>query len=343
MTYQQYTVKDFVLDERFNRWVKTNDPAEAGFWEKWQAQHPEKSALLLEARAIVLALSEDKDDLAPQEMAEMWEVIQQRRHLTPRVSPVITHPIARVQTWPRWASLAAAVTGMVLLAGALLYLLPLNKIQVRTTSEETKTIRLPDGSTVILNANSTLSYARDWNKETPREIWLDGGAYFQVTHQQGGKRARFLVHTSEVEVEVLGTTFNVLEKGHTTKVVLSTGQVSFRVNDQPQTLLMKPGEVIEYSDKDKKIEQRKVRSEVYKAWRANKWVLKDATLNEVTQMIEETFGTTVVLEEESIGFEKMTGVVPIDDMDKLLKGLTGIYELQVTRQEGKIILSRNKE
>src|SRR5689334_3939888 len=115
MNYQQYTVKDFVLDERFNQWVKKNDPVEAAFWKNWQALHPEKADLLLEARAIVLALSDNKDELAPYEMAEMWEVIQQRRQTLTRPSPVITHRTTRVSIWRRWTSLAAAVTGLVLL------------------------------------------------------------------------------------------------------------------------------------------------------------------------------------------------------------------------------------
>jgi ferric-dicitrate binding protein FerR (iron transport regulator) len=65
--------------------------------------------------------------------------------------------------------------------------------------------RLADGTTVWLNAGSTLSYENDFNGST-REVKLEGEAFFDVTKQPGRP---FIVHTSGIDIKVLGTTFNV--------------------------------------------------------------------------------------------------------------------------------------
>ena len=336
MKNQYNTVKDLVVDERFNRWVKTDGTEEAEFWQNWQAMHPDKVAILLEARQVVLSLSEDRDAITSLEMVELWENIQVRRQsLAAEKGRIIRFGTT---TRRKWVSMAAAVAGLLLVSSSVWYWLRSDEMHYQTAAKQTKTIQLPDGSTVILNANSTLRYAKAWDRSTPREIWLSGGAYFQVTHQPGGKNARFLVHTAKVNVEVLGTTFNVLERGTRTKVVLSTGKVKLDVRDQAQTLVMQPGEIVEYSAEKKKVEQRKTASTVYRAWAANQWVLHEVPLREVIQMMEETFGIPIRLENPAIGREKMTGVVPIDDLDKLLQGLAGIYALDVVRSQEAIIL-----
>ena len=51
-----------------------------------------------------------------------------------------------------------------------------------------KTILLPDSSLITLNANSTLSYNNNWNSTAPRKVWLNGEAYFSVTHQQNNQK-----------------------------------------------------------------------------------------------------------------------------------------------------------
>jgi ferric-dicitrate binding protein FerR (iron transport regulator) len=70
---------------------------------------------------------------------------------------------------------------------------------------------LPDNSTVILNANSSLRYQENWEAELLREVWVDGEAFFSVVHTHNHQRFRVNV-TDDLKVEVLGTEFNVKDR-----------------------------------------------------------------------------------------------------------------------------------
>ncbi|MDR6784977.1 transmembrane sensor [Pedobacter africanus] len=88
-----------------------------------------------------------------------------------------------------------------------------------TAKGETFQVRLPDGSLVVLNAASTLTYPTNLNRVNERKVELRGEAYFEVAkvmlQAEGkanltkGKRKPFIVATDKQQVEVLGTQFNV--------------------------------------------------------------------------------------------------------------------------------------
>ena len=68
------------------------------------------------------------------------------------------------------------------------------------TPLKTKTVHLPDGSTVVLNTSSRLDDTK------PREVTLIGEGYFDIQKAPGQP---FLVHTGKLTTRVLGTTFNI--------------------------------------------------------------------------------------------------------------------------------------
>ncbi|MEQ7802390.1 FecR domain-containing protein [Pedobacter sp. ASV1-7] len=88
-----------------------------------------------------------------------------------------------------------------------------------TANGETFQVRLPDGSLVVLNAASSLTYPTNINLVNERKVKLGGEAYFEVakamikvegaTNNVAGKRKPFIVETDRQQVEVLGTQFNV--------------------------------------------------------------------------------------------------------------------------------------
>lgn len=100
---------------------------------------------------------------------------------------------------------------------------------------------LPDGSRFTLNAGSKIDFlAEGWGSQ--RTLSLEGEAYFEV--KEGSK---FSVNTSLGQVSVLGTQFNVRERGQTLKVSCQSGKVSVKVNAGPQPVILLPGQVATYS------------------------------------------------------------------------------------------------
>ncbi|GAB2781380.1 hypothetical protein GCM10027275_26310 [Rhabdobacter roseus] len=97
-------------------------------------------------------------------------------------------------------------------------------IEVKNTNATEQEVALPDGTTVLLAQNSSLVYGKTFN-QARREVYLTGEAFFNVKRNV---TKPFVVHTGELDTEVLGTSFRIQqnEKDKTTEVSVRTGKVS---------------------------------------------------------------------------------------------------------------------
>jgi transmembrane sensor len=93
-----------------------------------------------------------------------------------------------------------------------------------------KSTKLPDGSVVTLNKNSSLWYNFDFNHEA-RDIILQGEAYFEVEHNP---QLPFRVFSGNSVVEVTGTRFSICEDTAFVRVLVLSGSVSFQLADNPK-------------------------------------------------------------------------------------------------------------
>ena len=98
-------------------------------------------------------------------------------------------------------------------------------------------LTLPDGTKVWLNSATHLSYDAEYNK-SDRKIYLDGEAYFEVAKN---KDKRFIVCCNDLEIEALGTTFDVKGYGDDLSVTTLLAEGSVRVSNKTNTTLLKPG------------------------------------------------------------------------------------------------------
>jgi transmembrane sensor len=108
----------------------------------------------------------------------------------------------------------------------------------KTGFAQTKKITLPDGSKVTLNANSELKLSADWSVKGDRQVWLDGEAYFEV-EKKSATHQKFIVHTKDIDVEVLGTKFNVNTRHQKAVVSLEEGKIKLSLNGETKSVLNK--------------------------------------------------------------------------------------------------------
>jgi ferric-dicitrate binding protein FerR (iron transport regulator) len=241
---------------------------------------------------------------------------------------------------------AAVLTGLLVLAGsgywaAREWLHPTHTLS--TPLGGLQSVTLPDGSTVALNANSRLRYARDWSPETPREVWLEGEAYFQVTKKRNARgRVKFTVHTDNVQVEVLGTAFDVHSRRGTTRVVLTEGKVQLTGTTAraARPLVMQSGDLAALSAGDTAFVRKRVNPESYAAWRRNQLVFVSTPLAEVAQLLEDHYGLKVVFADDALAREKFTATIRGRNPNVLLKVLAESFGLVVTRRGNHVTISR---
>ena len=259
---------------------------------------------------------------------------------------------ARPATWRRWAA-AAALVGIAAGVGGGVYwqqhpqrvaatqpAAGLPPTQYVTGNGQTREVQLPDGSTVTLNANSTLRHAAVWSPNAPREVWLNGEAYFSVKHL--ANHQRFRVHTSgNFNVEVLGTKFTVYRRHAQERVVLLSGKVRVDFHDQHQPdVILKPGELLQTADATpKQVVHKAVRAPTYAAWKDSRLVLDDLPIADLATQLRDTYGVEVVVLDSALRRQTITGTVPLGDLNLLCQALRASFNIKVARQGSRILLS----
>jgi transmembrane sensor len=207
---------------------------------------------------------------------------------------------------------------------------------------EVKNFTMPDGSAITLNANSSLSFPTVWDEQEEREVQLTGEAFFEVAKKTGKSNAKFVVHTKGIDIEVLGTQFNVNNRRDKVQVVLQEGKVSLSpAGKEHSQTLMTPGDLVEYSQKDNKMEHRKVNPFMYSSWKEEETLFEDKPLLEIAQQLEDTRGMQVIFAEDSLRQLRFTGSLPNNDLDKFLLILSKSFGITVSRKGSQIILQKN--
>jgi len=345
MDYKHFSVNDFASDEKFRRWVKQPEQSDLEFWKQWLARHPEKQEIIEEAKLLVKILGFEQNQPNNAAVEEVKKNI--KAHIQSGGSahvPVKTlKPASTFASWQRVAAVFIGVTMM----GLLYYFLAdnYNNTFYATNFGEIKTIPLPDGSMATLNGNSSLRLSSDW--EAGREVWLEGEAFFEVKkvtdkspQNQAGKKKKFTVHTRHLDVEVLGTTFNVNERRGITKVALNTGRVQL-IKQSPEdttTISMTPGELVEYEEANKNFRKQLVNTNMVSVWKEGKFAFEGTSLQEIGRMLEDSYGYSVTIEGNGLAERKFTANLPSRNVDFLLSLIAELMDIKAERNGDEITL-----
>lgn len=344
MDYRDYAAEDFVLDTSFRNWVFGNDPAAITFWENWLLENPDKAGTIRKARQLALALRVREPHLSEGEILAARTAIRTAAEASREPASIAAGPIPLYrQSWFRAAAVWLAVVSALVLS---LYVYHQTGRQTYATGYgETRRISLPDGSTVMLNANSTLQTPRRWDPAVRREVWLSGEAFFTVTEKPGAGNARFVVHTRDLAVEVLGTRFNVNSRPARTQVVLSTGKVQIHLNgatDRP-AIPMQPGDLVEVSGKASRLVRRTVQPQVYSAWQTHKLVFDKTPVAEIARLLKDNYGLKVTFENPASARRRVSGTIPSNNQAVLLEALSALLDMEIVRQEEELIFRNRPE
>ncbi len=349
MQQQSYSsASALALDASFQEWVQHPTPENAVRWEQWIQQEASHQQLADEARRMLLLLKPAQADIPDHARQHVWQRLQASIKIQPTVQKasvltLVTNPFQRIYRTPsyRWAAVAAIV--VVLMGGAYWSFFMPRDTEVATTVAEIKTLTLPDGSTVVLNANSTLTYDARWDGTAERSVTLSGEAFFKVTKQNvQGQGVKFLVRTKYATVEVLGTQFNVNTRRERTAVVLNEGRVRLvSPTANSQVIDLRPGEKIELTAQGS-FTKTPVNPDVWTSWKDNKLIFNGASLHDVAQLLQDNYNVTVIFEDDELANLNFTGGVPANDLDKLVRVIAEAFSIEVTRTEQTIVVRRKR-
>ncbi len=194
-------------------------------------------------------------------------------------------------------------------------------------------ITLPDGSQVWLNAASSLRYPTHFDVHE-RRVMLTGEAYFEVSSitSSGNKKTPFIVQTSEQEVTVLGTQFNIssYQDEKMVKTTLLEGAVNVLSLKRNESKKLKPGQqsIIE----EGRIAVRTVDTDEAVAWKNGEFVFYNQDIETVMKKIARWYDIEVVYETPMENLSIWGSVSRFKNISEVLKmiELTGSVHFEIS-------------
>lgn len=175
---------------------------------------------------------------------------------------------------------------------------------------------LADGTRVRINSGSELRYPANFT-EKHRKVFLSGEAYFEVSPQANKP---FIVQTEDMEIRVLGTSFNVnAYPGKTlSQTTLEEGHVQIHLQNQTEDL--SPGEQCSFNRTTQKLTVKQVDTELYTSWRKGYYNFKQTPLEEILNTLSLWYNVNIEYEHEALKHLNFTGKLQrFEDIRHLLR------------------------
>ncbi|MEM6843367.1 MAG: FecR domain-containing protein [Bacteroidota bacterium] len=247
---------------------------------------------------------EPKSPLEEKYLATSWQKIRDK---TQSEKPPV--PIRKRSPYSRLIRIAASV---ILLASVSIFFYrdfvgetynssDSSEISYRTISTQRgqkRTINLPDGSTIRLNYESQLKIPKKF-ADSARTVFLSGHAHFEVARDPDRP---FIIYTDYSKTQVLGTSFDIRtnENSSETEVVVTSGQVEFSEKAEVRnkvTLTVNNRAVLQ---PDQKINVSEVNAQNLTAWKDNRLLFDNESLEEIIQVLEPWYDVEVTVKDPTL-------------------------------------------
>lgn len=196
-------------------------------------------------------------------------------------------------------------------------------------------VRLPDGSSVWLNAGSKLIYPQEF-KSNHRQVFFTGEGYFNIAKD---KAKPFNIQTNGVSVKVLGTEFNLRSYSgdRSIELALVRGKVAFQDDRREHDLVMNAGEELAYDRHTRQMTMKHSSSRDVSSWKEGKYYFKNKSLEEIISQLERNFNVRFVIKNESLRHIRYyMAFVNNESIDEILSFLDRDERIHIKR-EGDLI------
>jgi len=232
-------------------------------------------------------------------------------------------------------------------------------------------VTLADSSGVWLNSGSILSYP-DRFSESNREVHLTGEAFFDIRERTGQP---FYVRTSDIDIKVLGTRFNV--KSYPEEDIIETTLVTGQLVIEPKATIaagrkeavLYSNQKAYYSKKVKKLalvnmesvrDQKKVEEEssnlvnikspekiqqlaVETSWTENRLVFRDESFSSLAKRLERWYNVEITIRDREVGELKFTGSIENETIEQVMEAFSYASRIDYSIDHNKIEITRKRK
>lgn len=195
---------------------------------------------------------------------------------------------------------------------------------------------LADGSKVFLNSETQLVFPSRFDGGT-RRVELTGEAYFEVKKDS----KPFIVQTEEMQIEVLGTSFNInaYKNNASVHTTLVEGSVQVHLPDNQKSYLLEPENNLTLDKSSRDISIRKVNTDLYTAWVKGEFSFRNQPLNEIFTQLQRWYDFEITYEDPAIQTMRFTGSAEkVRTLDYLLNQIQSVTDIKYKSEGDKIIL-----
>jgi len=309
--YRNFSTEDLIRDEFFQRWIYFPDEDNTFFWEKFMGENPDKIAAVNEARDFLCLLDFDEGDVFESKVMALKN----------RIDFTIDHPdrssradfIGRSRgrkaagVTRHWLKIAATVT-LLVVASVIVYryynvadiaVLSPGISEQSTLNGERTIISMEDGTRIWLNVASSIRYPETFEGKKTREVFLDGEAFFEVARDTNKP---FIVTTQEIQIKVLGTSFNVKSYGREDRIqtTLVEGKVIIEsMDEQPKVVTLAPNQMATYHKESRKIVlNNKTDMDALAGWKDGRLIFDNKPLAEIVVALERWYDVKIEVQDQ---------------------------------------------
>lgn len=191
-------------------------------------------------------------------------------------------------------------------------------------------VELPDGTKVMLNSGSTLTYNGNFSLGE-RLVCLSGEAYFDVSTDS---EHPFIIQTNLLNLKVHGTSFNI--EAYPDENMISTtlieGSMAVMNKDEKELTRLVPGENAHFDANAQKINVTKVNTEIYTSWKNGLITFRNEKLKDIARKIERWYNVKIEIKNPKLGNQAYYGTImknkPVDQILEVLK-LTSSFKYKI--------------
>lgn len=200
--------------------------------------------------------------------------------------------------------------------------------QLRVPYGKRAFLKLSDGTSLWINSGSTVVYPSAF-ANNKREIYVEGEIFADVSHDQDRP---FIVTTNKIDIQVLGTTFNVsaYKEDAQADVVLVNGSVKVKPKNG-KTTLISPNQLFSYTEHASTL--KNVDVENYISWREGKYIFQNEPIEHILLRLSRYYNVTMILPSSASGITCSGKLELKEDLDRLLNGLSEITSMTYANKD----------
>ncbi len=299
--------------------LQSDDLSEADglAFDEWLSAEPENLA----AYDAALATWQAFDGLAPAVLAGLATRDQRRVAETRR----------------GWLVGAGGLAAAAAILVAMLPVVSSPSLSFATGNGQHRTVKLADGSTVDMNAETRLSTTQAWNAR--RVVMEQGEAIFDVASD---KQRPFTIQAGDHVVQVVGTQFDVRHRGSDLRVTVARGIVEVRPGEGQvgRTYVLKAGQRLVLNPANPQAQLTFVEPSEALGWRSGRVVYRDEPLANVVADLNRQFTKPIVLADAQLGQTPISGVLILDSQTNVVGRLSLMLPIRAINSDDGVLLRK---